>query len=397
MNDECIDQLVTGEERKQLEEWTGLKCKEILFNSTTDNWSQTTSVFYDRIIGKSKLVFIIEDTDGEVFGYYLNTEVISDPQESFERTDSKSFLFNLQSNGRLNGPTKFSNDAQNYSYNRYYGYKIRDYSFYDDLIILSDINLKKQNVKQFCHCSDEQICGKSSYWISNTMHGFFTPETILVIQMDYTDEEKEYQRIQEEENQKKRQMNFKLLKETNEKELKQLEEWTSLKCSEIIFDSEVDNWKKYECVLNDKIIGKRQLAFLIEEQNGELFGCYFNTVIEKNDYCICYSDEKTFLFNLKCHNGRLPHPMKFERKANKHGSITLGKTTSNLLIRFGNLVLHKEDCESDSYYSNSYTECYEHHGIENALCGKSLHYNSTIYKMEGEYIKIKRIIVIQMN
>ena len=30
----------------------------------------------ERIIGKSKLVFLIEDEDGEIFGYYLNTKII---------------------------------------------------------------------------------------------------------------------------------------------------------------------------------------------------------------------------------------------------------------------------------------------------------------------------------
>ena len=44
---------------------------------------------------------------------------------------------------------------------------------------------------------------------------------------------------------------------------KQLEEWTELKCSEIVFDSNVDNWDKNTSVLNERIIGKKQVAFVI--------------------------------------------------------------------------------------------------------------------------------------
>ena len=68
---------LSANEKNQLEEWTGLKCSDIVFDSDVDNWSVRTSVFNERIIGKKQLVFLIEDKDeGEKFGYYLNTEVV---------------------------------------------------------------------------------------------------------------------------------------------------------------------------------------------------------------------------------------------------------------------------------------------------------------------------------
>ena len=67
---------LNGDQVKQLEEWTGLECGEILFDSTVDDWAMRTSVFDERIIGRKQLIFLIEDEDGEKFGYYLNTEVI---------------------------------------------------------------------------------------------------------------------------------------------------------------------------------------------------------------------------------------------------------------------------------------------------------------------------------
>ena len=45
------------EQIKQLEEWTRLKCGEVLFDSNKDDWAENTSVFNDRIVGKKHLVF----------------------------------------------------------------------------------------------------------------------------------------------------------------------------------------------------------------------------------------------------------------------------------------------------------------------------------------------------
>ena len=42
---------------------------------------------------------------------------------------------------------------------------------------------------------------------------------------------------------------------TNEKN--QLEQWTNKKCSEVIFDSDKDNWSQNTSVLNERIIGKK--------------------------------------------------------------------------------------------------------------------------------------------
>ena len=48
-----------------LETWTLRKCGDILFDSTVDSYAQGTSVLNERILGKTRLVFLIEDSDGE--------------------------------------------------------------------------------------------------------------------------------------------------------------------------------------------------------------------------------------------------------------------------------------------------------------------------------------------
>ena len=172
------------EQKKQLEEWTSLKCYDILFDSNVDDWSEDTSVFNDRIIGNKQLTFLIEDEDGEKFGYYLNTQVVE--EYSWRQTDSKSFEFNLQSqNNRLKKPMKF--EIKDLKKGRIYLHGKSD----DELIWLEDIWLIKENYKDksFCvqnedrfdyHGIENALCGKEQDILGRM---YFTPKRILVIQM----------------------------------------------------------------------------------------------------------------------------------------------------------------------------------------------------------------------
>ena len=105
----------------QIEEWTGLKCKEILFDSDIDNWSKNSSTFDSKIKGRKQLVFIVEDTEGNKFGGYI--DAIIDKYWDFDTqtriTDSKSFVFSLESNGRLNGMKKFNIEYPQYAVGLY--------------------------------------------------------------------------------------------------------------------------------------------------------------------------------------------------------------------------------------------------------------------------------------
>ena len=71
-----------------------MKATEILFDSTTDNWKEKTSVFHSKLKGKEKLVFFIETTENiTIGGVFINriTKITS------EIDDRKCFLFNTKS------------------------------------------------------------------------------------------------------------------------------------------------------------------------------------------------------------------------------------------------------------------------------------------------------------
>ena len=166
-------------------------------------------------------------------------------------------------------------------------------------------------------------------------------------------------------------------------EIKQLEEWTQLKCDEILFDTNEENWTAKQCIFNDKIIGKNHLIFLIQDEKGERFGYYFNNVMTERYFpSRIETDINSFHFNLQS-NGRLSQPMKFEIKDIKEGGCVLFEKLDYRLFACGELLLMKKRMKHASHCLQC-DETVEHHEIENALRG------------EVGFFVAKRITVIQM-
>ena len=165
-----------------------------------------------------------------------------------------------------------------------------------------------------------------------------------------------------------------------------INEWTGLQINEVVFDSKKDNWTKDSSVFNEKIFGKKQLTFLIEDKYGQKFGYYLNTSIDQNGG---KADEKSFHFNLDS-KGRLSSPMKFEIRKAKFCGYGLYEHSADRLIDIGDIRLYKQHQKSQSFcvQTNYY---FNYHGIENALCGKeySIHCSDCFIP--------QRIIVIQMK
>ena len=170
---------VSEESCEQLEKWTSMKCGDVLFDSHKDNWNIQTSVFDQKIIGKSKIIFLIEETNGNQFGYYLDSEITSDYKQWIETTPN-SFLFSLESNGRLGKPTKFE------MINPRWGYSLENNSK-DILISLGGypaIVLYKEHKKKESYYYQDS----NSFDYHKIKNPFcedtqFTPKRILVIQM----------------------------------------------------------------------------------------------------------------------------------------------------------------------------------------------------------------------
>ena len=169
------DQLIEVNERQQLEQWTGKKCGDIIFNSDKDNWNIKTSVFEGKVFNRSNVAVIIEDTNGNKFGGYVSSTI-----DKYEKwfNDANTFVFSLKSNGRINGMKKFNAIEPELSY-----YQYRSKS--GVLVCFGggrDISVSKKD-------SGENYCNQKSFnyeGISNALCGAynFTTKRIIVVQMN---------------------------------------------------------------------------------------------------------------------------------------------------------------------------------------------------------------------
>ena len=132
------------------------------------------------------------------------------------------------------------------------------------------------------------------------------------------------------------------------------------------------------------------MTFLIEDEDGEIFGYYLNTEVKKKYKERQVTDSKTFLFNLQSNNNRLKEPMKFEIKNLRYGGIILYEKYWSYFIDLGDIQMSKENRKNESFCYQREDE-FDYHGIKNALCGKEPN------KDRRMYFTPKRILVIQMK
>ncbi|EMD43647.1 Hypothetical protein EHI5A_116970 [Entamoeba histolytica KU27] len=170
-------------------------------------------------------------------------------------------------------------------------------------------------------------------------------------------------------------------------EMKELEEWTEKRFGNILFDSDKDDWNKNTSVFDRRIMNKEHIIIIIEDENGNKFGGYINSKIDK---VICFiNDPKSFLFSLES-NGRIDGVFqgmkKFDIKEPQY-TFYLCNQSHDYLFGFGNgedIGVGKENYKTLSYCDQ---RSYEYEGISNALCGKQ----------HPEHFTPKRIIAVEMK
>ncbi|BFU26668.1 trichohyalin, putative [Entamoeba histolytica] len=172
------------------------------------------------------------------------------------------------------------------------------------------------------------------------------------------------------------------LNEKTKEIIKQIEEWTEKRISDILFDSDKDDWNKYTSIFGERIWNKEDIIIIIEDTNGNKFGGYVNEKIDKVESWIY--DSNAFVFSLES-NGRMEGMKKFDIEDTKR-AFWLDNQLDNCLFVFGldDICIYKENKKTKSYCKQN---SYEYYGIENALCGKQ----------HPERFTPKRIIVVQMK
>ncbi|BFU25665.1 predicted protein [Entamoeba histolytica] len=196
------------------------------------------------------------------------------------------------------------------------------------------------------------------------------------------EEEKIKEREREEERKKQEGERLRIMKGMNTmEEMLQLEEWTNKKVGNILFDSDIDDWNKDTSVFGERVMNKEHVIIIIEDEDGNKFGGYVNSKIDKDDGWI--NDSKSFVFSLDS-KGRMEGMMKFDIKQ-PQDAFRLWNKSNNWLFNFGcgggDIYLKKIYDKKDSHCKQ---RSFEYKGISNALCG-------------NENFTPKRIIVIEMK
>ena len=177
--------------------------------------------------------------------------------------------------------------------------------------------------------------------------------------------------------------------------LKQLETWCNLKCGDIIFDSNKHGWSWRNNEFRKNIFNKSKVCIVIENEDGEIFGCYINSKIDEVSEWIDekIKDENAFVFNLES-NGRHEGPMKFDikKEKSKH-TFFLFPDYYDCLFQCGNcnILIKKENKKSESRCEQDNFSYFDYRGVEKALVQNP---NEDAY--DEKYFTLKRFIVIQM-
>ena len=167
-----------------------------------------------------------------------------------------------------------------------------------------------------------------------------------------------------------------------QKQVKQIESWTGLKCGDVLFDSDSCNWSKDHSDLNNKIIGKKQIVFLIEDENGQKFGYYLNNKVIRNYMKVKPADWKSFQFTVES-NGRLATMDKFDIRDIYAGGYKMGRESEEMLIQIGDMLIMKKERKHKSLCFNAKKQPFD--------------YDDENYLMTGrKYFTVERVVVIQM-
>ena len=371
-----VDGILLPKQLKMIEKETRKEIDRIVFDSNKHKWRKNDSQFFERIENQSHLLITIETNDNELFGFYLES-IVNEASNNISDYNSYVFKFGSQT------------IQQHFNFDKTNAFKVFNENE-DNLFSIgkNDVIIKKQHLKNNCYYKQTTFDSYENGDFIVSQSGMFQLKRLIVILLQLTDHEKDILR-------EKRYDYHQLKNSINYQQFTKLEEWTSFKCCRILFDSNIHNWSEKTSEFNERIIGKKHLLFLIEDDKNEKFGYYLNTkLVEEYDEWI-ETDDKSFEFNIESKNNRLQQPIKFEINDPMLGGYYLYDKTNELgkLISLGDVELFKEKNKKKSYcFQNN--SVFKYHDIDKALCGRTGYWDR---KVRGDTFTPKRILVIQMN
>ena len=285
---EMMKEFVNEKELQLLEKRIGRESESIIFNSEKDEWSLQHSTFLENVRNKSNISIIIETIEGKKFGCYIDSS-ITELGEYI--VDQNAFIFNFVDETIEKYPIK----------DIHHSFKIeRQWNKTLFIIGNEDIIIKKSENKNNCSCKQTsfEYYGKQNV-LTETKEGKFEIKKFVVVQMEMTLKE-----------QRNNIISTKLF--TKESEVQIIEDWCDLTLQDVIFDSKYDNWDIGTSVFNDKVSGRENLVFIIEDIQNNIFGGFIKSPINSNSDNSVY-DKNAFLFILRL-TTQIHQPIKYQIK-----------------------------------------------------------------------------------
>ena len=161
-------------QKNQIEAWTKMKMKDIVFDSTIHKWKKDESEFDKLILNKENLLFLIQTDDNIKFGGFISSKIYK--YNPYFIYDEKAFVFTFKDNK----PMKFDIKKDK----KYDAFYLCDKSHFGLFQIGYDIDIYKQNKKS--HILQEERSSFDYQGIENALigkTGYFWPKRIKVFQM----------------------------------------------------------------------------------------------------------------------------------------------------------------------------------------------------------------------
>ena len=404
-------------EIKQIEQWTKTIFDEVAFSSDYCNWKKYFSTFLSHLLGRERIVILVEDNKKNQYGVFIETRIPREINSQMKSEnyltifDKNMFLFSMKTNGKLIQPIKSNVKPERFISKINFSHENRSELF----SIGEGLNfcVGKETNQNISYLSRDLFCAGKGIKKLTEKYGKkenINIKRIHVFQMKETvDQEKE---------RKKRERDIMMIKENKfneetkllkeslkittliyEKQIKQIEKWSNLTfANEVVFDSNYCYWSEYFSTFNRRIMNREKLSFIIETYNNEIFGGFvfkridvYRRFDEKQRKTKGICDNDSFTFTFKDQDNPMNFYVKSEYKTNNEPHFLIYDDNDWRLFVFGNCdiyILKKGRPAACCKLSES---IYNYHNEENALVGKSGWDN------EKERFEIKRIIVLQFK
>ena len=151
--------ILSPNEKRKIEEWSDKKIGQILFDSYIDDWSLNSSTFYKHVIGRNKLLFLIEDSETNRFGCYIHSKITEINQWI---RDDYGFLFSLYDKG-------FDDEMKRYEIkDSFYSFKVYKNKEVALCSLGNEIFVNKCNYSKECYIDGlNEYSGRLKEWKIN--------------------------------------------------------------------------------------------------------------------------------------------------------------------------------------------------------------------------------------